>query len=362
VPTRSLQSYIVNQVIYVAIVVATLVCGLFILAPVIAIAFDFNIVFNTVTYIFRDESDEIIITNLFLASPLSLFAFIFFISRRGYVTSNPGPGPASSGGGGLADAGTPEQNSSAPPSKLPTHVTAQAGGGEGPAGTGAPEATTEHLNTSPPSEPPKAPADALPSQPATAPTTPVSSLLPAPKVPRSATAPRTGVPDETARPGPPTQAPLPEPQRQSAESRTAEGTPGAHRWPIVSIVVVLLILLSALDWNNNHKIRQLLPSVKADSPTVVQAFEKWSAQRDKRKAVYIVAAQGGGIYAAYHAGMFLDTVEDKYPEFAQHIFAISGVSGGSLGAAIFGSLVHYQENKKTGTTERIGIRNKLKRS
>ena len=58
--------------------------------------------------------------------------------------------------------------------------------------------------------------------------------------------------------------------------------------------------------------------------------------------VFIVAAEGGGIYAASAAATFLARLEDIEPGFAEHIFAISGVSGGSIGAAIFQALDHSQ--------------------
>ena len=54
--------------------------------------------------------------------------------------------------------------------------------------------------------------------------------------------------------------------------------------------------------------------------------------------VYIVAAQGGGIYAAYHTAILLSRIQDFCPEFRNHLFAISSVSGGSLGAAVFASV------------------------
>ncbi len=56
--------------------------------------------------------------------------------------------------------------------------------------------------------------------------------------------------------------------------------------------------------------------------------------------VFIVAAEGGGIYAASSAATFLAKLEDVEPGFAEHIFAISGVSGGSIGAAVFQALDH----------------------
>jgi hypothetical protein len=54
--------------------------------------------------------------------------------------------------------------------------------------------------------------------------------------------------------------------------------------------------------------------------------------------VFIVAAEGGGIYAASAASIFLARSRDLAPQFDDHVFAVSGVSGGSIGAAIFQAL------------------------
>jgi len=56
--------------------------------------------------------------------------------------------------------------------------------------------------------------------------------------------------------------------------------------------------------------------------------------------VLIVAAEGGGIYAAYHAAVFLAgmeayTVEQGMTPFSERIYAVSGVSGGSVGLGVF---------------------------
>ncbi|MGI9426831.1 MAG: hypothetical protein ACR2PA_26880 [Hyphomicrobiaceae bacterium] len=55
--------------------------------------------------------------------------------------------------------------------------------------------------------------------------------------------------------------------------------------------------------------------------------------------VYIVAAAGGGAYAAIHTQLFLEYMRKHCPIFAHHIFAISGVSGGGLGALTYAGLV-----------------------
>lgn len=49
----------------------------------------------------------------------------------------------------------------------------------------------------------------------------------------------------------------------------------------------------------------------------------------------IVAAQGGGLYAAYHTAYYLAARADRDPAFAPSLYAISGVSGGAVGAGVF---------------------------
>jgi hypothetical protein len=54
--------------------------------------------------------------------------------------------------------------------------------------------------------------------------------------------------------------------------------------------------------------------------------------------VFLIAAEGGGIYAASAASMFLAKLQQQSPDFGEHIFAISGVSGGAIGSTIFQAL------------------------
>ena len=85
---------------------------------------------------------------------------------------------------------------------------------------------------------------------------------------------------------------------------------------------------------------------------LVAAFKQWiehrrpiiEAYRQEKKTypLFIVAAQGGGFYAAYHSALTLARLQDTCPEFADHVFAVSSVSGGSLGAAVFTELVRSQ--------------------
>jgi len=124
------------------------------------------------------------------------------------------------------------------------------------------------------------------------------------------------------------------------------------RWqfPVISSLVILAIIFSL--WNDNHRIRTV-PARPVQRDSVIAAFEKWHTLVQKFPGphpLYIVATEGGGIRAAYWTGVVLGGLQDANPNFANHLFAISGVSGGSLGAVVFDALVaendgrSYQEN------------------
>jgi hypothetical protein len=116
--------------------------------------------------------------------------------------------------------------------------------------------------------------------------------------------------------------------------------------PIVTCLVLAAVAFSALDRNDNHRVRAVADQSPPAQSTVREQLRAWLKRRSdfgeysgKKYPVYIVAAEGGGIYAAYHAATFLGGVQDDCPRFGQHIFAISGVSGGSVGASVFASLL-----------------------
>jgi hypothetical protein len=120
--------------------------------------------------------------------------------------------------------------------------------------------------------------------------------------------------------------------------------------PVISSLIILAIIFSF--WNDNHRIRTV-PGRPVKRDSVIAAFERWHTLIQKFPAphpLYIVATEGGGIPAAYWTGIVLGGLQDANPNFANHLFAISGVSGGSLGAVVFDALVaendgrFYQEN------------------
>jgi hypothetical protein len=129
---------------------------------------------------------------------------------------------------------------------------------------------------------------------------------------------------------------------------------GIWRFPVIAFLVVLALVFSF--WNDNHLIRQASPQT-TERLDVLKAFEKWygsveDQHRGQTHPLLIVATEGGGIRAAYWTAAVLGEIQDQNPSFAAHLFAISGVSGGSLGAAVFEALLaepNFGSFKDAGT-------------
>lgn len=133
-----------------------------------------------------------------------------------------------------------------------------------------------------------------------------------------------------------------------------------YRVPILAFCVLgflgLAIYEISLTWKSQVASLQARESSAPSLHTRVHLQSRFQAWIDGRKAgdidqylqgqgrrsrypVFILAAQGGGIYATSAAASFLASMQDSCPNFAQHVFAISAVSGGAVGAAVFNALV-----------------------
>ncbi len=86
-----------------------------------------------------------------------------------------------------------------------------------------------------------------------------------------------------------------------------------------------------------------LPYYRANV-SLQEAFHTWLASRNDLEdyisigepyPVFVVTAEGGGGLAAAHVDLFLTKMQQRCPNFAQHIFAIVGVSGGAVGSSLF---------------------------
>ena len=122
----------------------------------------------------------------------------------------------------------------------------------------------------------------------------------------------------------------------------------------VALVGTVLVLPGVIAWTKNTRFVSVkLDDMPADAAkqapkalALREAFELWLPPRLKDAAtpaqakypVFVIAVEGGGIYAAAAASLFLAKLQDANPHFSRHVFAISGVSGGAIGATIFQSL------------------------
>jgi len=141
------------------------------------------------------------------------------------------------------------------------------------------------------------------------------------------------------------------------------------RWriPLLEGVVVVALIFDAKNLNDNHFVRQLPDPVPAQLPETSQAFAHWLSTRpdlneyvtrddmgqpEGSYPVIVASAEGGGIRAEYEAAYTMAALQDASIQgksagpdlvkgsFAVHTFAISGVSGGSLGSAVFAAMAH----------------------
>jgi hypothetical protein len=127
------------------------------------------------------------------------------------------------------------------------------------------------------------------------------------------------------------------------------------RFPILSALLVWAVLVSPIaDWN--HVIRTIDeggPGPVDQRAGVVKKLDDWynrvaplHVNDDPQRAaggipIFVVATEGGGIRAAYWTASVLTAIQDSYANFADHLFAISGVSGGSLGAEVFDAVLAH---------------------
>lgn len=107
--------------------------------------------------------------------------------------------------------------------------------------------------------------------------------------------------------------------------------------PILSLLLLSAVVFS--NWNDNHDIRRAASGISpSERLTVDAALQQWRAQHcrgDVCPSLLVVATAGGGIRAAYWTATVLGRIHDSIPAFADHLFAISGVSGGSVGATLY---------------------------
>src|SRR5258706_3646598 len=114
-------------------------------------------------------------------------------------------------------------------------------------------------------------------------------------------------------------------------------------YPVISLLLLLALAFSFFPWLDNHAVRTLAaPENVAARPKLDQVLEQWRAQAprlpDGRSSFVVVSTAGGGLRAAFWTATVLGAIQDGARDFRGQLFGVSGVSGGSLGAATFVTL------------------------
>jgi hypothetical protein len=149
------------------------------------------------------------------------------------------------------------------------------------------------------------------------------------------------------------------------------------RLPLLIVMVIFVIVLHACVFEG-HDIRIASSNIQTDARAVnlAEAVTLWRTHNRCADNIancpkpIIVAAAGGASRAAYMTastiGLFLDlTCMDQRdeasppgacattPEFANRLFAISGVSGGALGAGLISALLREQQDRQAAEPAKL---------
>jgi len=106
-----------------------------------------------------------------------------------------------------------------------------------------------------------------------------------------------------------------------------------YRIPVVLVGIGAFVIFSL--WNDNHAIRTIEGSTAVQGrKSVGDAYAIWrNRHSDLQDPLILIASAGGASRAAYWTGTVLRAFDDRTEgSFFDHVFAISSVSGGTLGA------------------------------
>jgi hypothetical protein len=121
------------------------------------------------------------------------------------------------------------------------------------------------------------------------------------------------------------------------------------RIPVAGTLLALAVVFGL--WVDNHAVGRRAFGVATTGPTdrltLTQAYEQWRAAQpggaDARKTMILVAVQGGASRAGYWTAVALSSLREaamaKGADIDPHIFAISSVSGGSVGAVGYAAML-----------------------
>lgn len=114
--------------------------------------------------------------------------------------------------------------------------------------------------------------------------------------------------------------------------------------PYRFIVLIWLCFCSYI--NNDHPVRSTNEKPTKNVVALPIHFKNWyealeqkeDSSNRKKVAVFFIAAEGGALRTGAFTALLLAKLQDSFPEFKNHIYCYSSVSGGTLGVNLFNSL------------------------
>jgi hypothetical protein len=142
--------------------------------------------------------------------------------------------------------------------------------------------------------------------------------------------------------------------------------------PVFLLLIIFAILVS-LKRNDNHTIqtlhspkdRELLEARKKSTDSAYAEY--WLRKKiadhtidtTKDQTIFIVAAEGGGSRNCYWTYAVLNQLQKTNPTFYDHTFAVTGVSGGSIGLGFYYNYKYYLDNYLNKTDKEPGFSSKI---
>lgn len=128
----------------------------------------------------------------------------------------------------------------------------------------------------------------------------------------------------------------------------------AFRFPVLASLVLARLVAGLLV--DEHPVRTDLQSAwgapEADPrPTLEAELERWQASTAPAAGpvpVVLVATAGGGLRAAWWTATALAGLIERHPGLERHLLAVSGVSGGSLGATVLVACLAREQERARG--------------
>jgi len=142
-----------------------------------------------------------------------------------------------------------------------------------------------------------------------------------------------------------------------------------RRWKVSIRFLLTILLFGCSYFNYDHPVRQRLNSVTPSRDTLIPHFKNWLTEYKKSfpasytgpYPVVFICAEGGALRTGAYTALFLTALEDHLfndnkkdkrdnggkdsLDFKSSVFAMSGVSGGSLGLSCFNAINYLADPK-----------------